>query len=224
MATYLVTGATRGLGLEFARQLTGRGDAVIGTTRALDAADALRATGARVEALVVDDAASVAALGTRLAASPIDVLINCAGIGGLGGGLPELRADELHRYFAVNAVGPVLVTQALLPSLRAGGLRRIAHLTSKMGSIADNGSGGAYAYRGSKAALNMFNKSMALELGRDGFVCVVLNPGWVQTDMGGPHAPTPVGDSVRGLLAIIDGLTPAANGRFFHVDGAEVPW
>ncbi len=224
MSTYLVTGASRGLGLELARQLQARGDHVIGAVRDPAGADALRATGARIEPLVVDDPASVAALGARLADTPIDVLVNSAGVGGLGRGLPDLTAEELHRYFAVNAVGPVLVTQAVLPSLRAGRLRRVAHLTSLMGSIADNTSGAAYAYRGSKAALNMLNKSMALELGREGFVCVVLNPGWVQTDMGGPHAPTPVADSVRGLLAIVDSLTPERNGRFFHFDGRELPW
>ncbi|MCA9679016.1 MAG: SDR family oxidoreductase [Kofleriaceae bacterium] len=224
MPSYLVTGATRGIGLELARQLVARGDAVIGTARDPDHADALRATGARVEALTVDDPASVAALGARLAGTAIDVLVNNAGIGGHGGGLPDLTAAELHRYLAINAIGPVLVTQALLPSLRAGRLRRIAHVSSLMGSVADNTSGGAYGYRASKAALNMFNRSLAHELGRDGFVCVVLNPGWVQTDMGGARAPLPVAQSVADLLARIDGLTAADSGRFFHHDGRELPW
>lgn len=224
MATYLITGAGRGIGLELARQLAARGDAVIGTVRDPARASELRATGARVETLAVDDPASIRALGARLAGTAIDVLVNNAGIGGHGGGLADLTAEELHRYFAVNAVGPILVVQAVLGSLRAGAARRIAHLTSLMGSVADNTSGGAYGYRTSKAALNMLNKSLALELGREGFVSVVLNPGWVQTDMGGPRAPLPVADSARHLIEILDGLAPEQNGRFYHHDGRELPW
>ena len=224
MSTYLVTGAGRGIGLEFARQLRARGDTVIGTVRDPARAGALRDLDVRVETLAVDDPASVSALGARLATVPIDTLINNAGVGGMGGGLAELRAAELQRVFAVNAIGPMLVVQALLPALRAGRGRRIAHITSLMGSIGDNGSGGAYAYRASKAALNMLNRSLALELGSERFVCVVLNPGWVRTDMGGARAPLAVDASVRGLLALSDGLAPEASGRFYDHDGKELPW
>ncbi len=224
MSTWLVTGANRGIGLELARQLTARGAQVIGTAREPEAATELRATGARVEVLDVTRPDSVDALGARLRGEAIDVLVNNAGIGGLGGGVADLTADHLLRYYAVNAVGPLLVVRALLPALRAGGGKKIAHVTSLMGSIGDNGSGGAYGYRASKAALNMLNKSLALELGREGFTCLVLNPGWVQTDMGGRGAPTPVVESVRGLLAVIDGATPADSGRFFNHDGRALPW
>jgi NAD(P)-dependent dehydrogenase (short-subunit alcohol dehydrogenase family) len=222
MATWLITGAGRGIGLELARQLRARGDDVIGTVRG--DAGALQEIGARVEVLDVADPAAIEALGERRRGEAIDVLVNNAGIGRFGGAVADLSAEELHRYMAVNAIGPVLVVRALLPSLRAGAGKKIASITSLMGSIADNGSGGAYGYRASKAALNMLNASLALELRREGFTCLVLNPGWVQTDMGGAHAPTPVDVSVRGLLAVIDGATPEVTGRFFDHDGKPLPW
>ncbi len=224
MATWLVTGANRGIGLELCRQIAARGDTVIGTARDPGAAAALRETGARVEALDVTDPASIDALGARLRGEPLDGLINNAGIGSFGGGVADLTAEHLARYFGVNASAPILVVRALLPSLRAGAGKKIAHVTSLMGSIADNGSGGAYGYRASKAALNMLNASLALELRREGFTCLVLNPGWVKTDMGGPGAPTLVDASVRGLLAVIDRSGPDVSGRFFNHDGRALPW
>lgn len=228
----IVTGAGRGIGRATALRFAQEGARVVIAERdaeaARSAAEELLSKGGQAHAAEVDvsDRASVKKLIETVVSEHghIDVLINNAGIGGHGGGVADLTAAELHRYLAVNAVGPILVVKALLPSLRAGARKTIASITSLMGSIADNGSGGAYGYRSSKAALNMLNKSLALELGREGFVCVVLNPGWVQTDMGGARAPMPVGDSVRGLLAVIDGADPAANGRFFHVDGRELPW
>jgi NAD(P)-dependent dehydrogenase (short-subunit alcohol dehydrogenase family) len=222
MATWFVTGAGRGIGLELARQLRARGDEVIGTVREEAKAGALKETGARVEIVYVAEPAAIEALGERMKGRPIDVLVNNAGIGRFGGAVTDLSAEELHRYFAVNAIGPMLMVRALLPSRRAGAAKKIASITSTMGSIGDNRSGGAYGYRASKAALNMMNASLALEL--KGFTCLVLNPGWVQTDMGGPSAPTPVDVSVRGLLQVIDGATPDVSGRFFNHDGNAVPW
>src|SRR5688572_5631625 len=204
MSTWLVTGANRGIGLEMIRQLAARGDTAIATARRPDDAGALRDLGVKVLPLDVADAASVRSMREQLGDTPIDVLVNNAGVGGPGRVLADLDLEAVRRTIDVNTLGPMRVTQALLPNLRAGQGKRIAHVTSLMGSIADNGSGGAYGYRASKAALNMFNKNLSLELGPAGFVCVVLNPGWVQTDMGGQHAPTPVADSVRGLLRVID--------------------
>ncbi len=224
MATWLITGAGRGIGLELARQLRGRGDDVIGTVRDADKAGALRELGARVELVDVADPSAIDALGERMRGQAIDVLVNNAGIGRFGGAVKDLTSEELHRYMAVNAIGPILVVRALLPCLRAGERRTIASITSLMGSIADNGSGGAYGYRASKAALNMLNASLALELRGEGFTCLVLNPGWVKTDMGGARAPTPVDVSVRGLLAVIDGASPEVTGRFFDHDGKSLPW
>jgi NAD(P)-dependent dehydrogenase (short-subunit alcohol dehydrogenase family) len=203
MSTWLVTGASRGIGLEMVRQLAARGDTAIATARRPEAAGALRDLGVKVLPVDVADDASVRGMRELLGDTPIDVLVNNAGI---------------------NTLGPMRVTQAVLPNLRAGAGKKIAHVTSLMGSIADNSSGGAYAYRASKAALNMFNKNLALELGRDGFICVVLNPGWVKTDLGGEHAPLAVADSVRGLLRVLDDVVAADNGTFINHDGRRLPW
>jgi NAD(P)-dependent dehydrogenase (short-subunit alcohol dehydrogenase family) len=224
MTTWLITGANRGIGLEMVRQLAARGDTAIATARKPEEAGALRELGVKVLAVDVADAASVRGMREQLGDTAIDVLVNNAGVGGPGRVLADLDLEAVRRTIDVNTLGPMRVTQALLPNLRAGQGKKVAHITSLMGSIADNGSGGAYGYRASKAALNMFNKSLSLELGPAGFVCVVLNPGWVQTDMGGQHAPTPVADSVRGLLRVIDGLVPADNGTFINHDARRLPW
>jgi NAD(P)-dependent dehydrogenase (short-subunit alcohol dehydrogenase family) len=224
MSTWLVTGANRGIGLEMVRQLTARGDTAIATARRPEAAGALTDLGARVLSVDVSDAGSVRRMGEHLGDTPIDVLVNNAGVSGPGRNIATLDLDAVRATLEVNTIGPMRVTQALLPNLRAGTGKKIAHVTSLMGSIADNSSGGAYGYRASKAALNMFNKNLSLELGGEGFICVVLNPGWVKTDMGGTHAPTPVSDSVRGLLRVIDELVSADNGTFINHDARRLPW
>ena len=127
-------------------------------------------------------------------------------------------------FFAVNSVAPLRLVQALLPQLRAGRGKKVINLTSRMGSIEDNSSGAAYAYRASKAALNMETRSLAIDLRAAGFVCVVLHPGWVATDMGGANAPESVADSIKGMLEVIDGLEAGNSGEFFDFTGARVPW
>jgi NAD(P)-dependent dehydrogenase (short-subunit alcohol dehydrogenase family) len=228
MATYLVTGAGRGIGLEMTRQLSARGDMVIATTRrdAPGLSQLALAPGkpVRVERLDVADAASVDALRRRLEGVPVDVLVNNSGVGGAGGALPDVDADEMERVYRVNAVGPLRVLQALLPNLKAGKRKLVANVTSRMGSIEDNGSGGYYAYRASKAALNMVTRSLAVDLSPAGFTCVVLHPGWVRTDMGGPGAPLSVEQSVAGLLSVLDRVGPADSGKFFDHTGAPLPW
>jgi NAD(P)-dependent dehydrogenase (short-subunit alcohol dehydrogenase family) len=222
--TFLVTGANRGLGLEFARQLSARGDTVVATARRPDDARELRDTGARVEALDVGAADSILALGEALAGLPIDVLINNAGQG-VGGRLFEDEdLDSLEGFFRINVLGPARLAQRLLPNLRAGAARTIVNVTSKMGSIEDNTSGGAHGYRTSKAALNMLTKGMSIDLRREGFTCIVIHPGWVATDMGGSGAPLTAQESVRGMLEVIDGLRAADTGRFFDYQGEIVPW
>lgn len=222
--TWLVTGANRGLGLEMARQLVHRGDTVIATARDVAGATALAGLGVRVEPLEVADADSVAALALRLDGAPIDVVVNNAGYGTRAPTLADLDVAELEHYFRVNAMGPLRVTKALLPNLRAGGARRVVQVTSKMGSIADNQRGGSYGYRASKAALNMINQSLSVDLREDGFTCVVLHPGWVKTDMGGARAPLDAPASVSGMVAVIDGLSPDDTGRFLNYDGSGIPW
>jgi NAD(P)-dependent dehydrogenase (short-subunit alcohol dehydrogenase family) len=222
MPTYLVTGANRGLGLEFARQLSRRGDRVIATARNPKDAPELNGLDVRVEPLDVTDDASIARLATTLAGEPIDVLINNAGVGQTTDTLADLTAMELLRVFHANAVGPMMVAKALLPNVRAGGRRLIVSLSSVMGSIASTSSGGSYAYRASKAALNMLNRTMAIEL--EDVTCIVLHPGWVKTDMGGAGARLEIPESIAGMLRVIDGLSQGDDGRYLDYQGNELPW
>jgi len=222
--TYVVTACNRGLGLEFARQLSARGERVIATCRDSAAAVELGELGVEVHELDVSDAAAVQRFAHALADEPVDVLINNAGVGVGSRPLENVDFGEMMEFFAVNSVAPLRLTSALLPHLRAGTGKRVINLTSRMGSIEDNSSGAAYAYRASKAALNMVTRSLAIDLRAEGLVCVVVHPGWVETDMGGANAPLPVADSIRGLLDVIDGLEAADSGEFFDYTGAPVPW
>lgn len=222
--TVLITGANRGIGLELARQYAAEGWRVIGTARQPGAATELRATGADVMQLDVTDQASVDELARDLDGQAIDVLINSAGIQSLKWTLADVDIGEFERVLNVNTLGPVRVVRALLPNLRAGEMRKVVNITSNLGSIAGNADGGFYGYRESKAALNMFTRSLAAELGPDGFICIVLHPGWVQTDMGGPNAPLPVRDSVLGMRSVIDKLSPADNGTFWTHAGQQMAW
>ena len=222
--TVLITGANRGIGLEFARQYAADGWHVIGTAREPAQATELRDTGAEVLQLDVTDQQSVERLSRDLGDRPVDLLINNAGILPRAATIAETNLDDLSRVLAVNTAGPVRVTQAVLPALRNGSGKVIVNITSQLGSIANNRSGGFYGYRESKAALNMFTRSLAAELGPDGFICVVIHPGWVRTDMGGPSAPVQPPESVAGMRAVIAELTPEKNGTFWTFQGKPVPW
>jgi len=222
--TWLVTGANRGLGLEFVRQLARRGDRVIATARRPDEARDLARLPVRVEPLEVTDPNSIARLARSLDAVPIDLLVLNAAIGGPDAGIETLAMDEVARAFAVNSIGPLAVSQALLSNLRAARRKCIVGLTSGLGSISRNSDGGWYAYRASKAALNQLVRTLAEELGRQGFTCVVVCPGWVRTDMGGPDAPITPEESVSALLHVLDGLGTKDNGSFLDRRGKPVPW
>ncbi len=222
--TVLVTGANRGIGLEYARQFAARGYQVIGTARDPTDAKELSEVADRVEQLDVTDPASVVGLAKRLDGIAIDILVNNAGIFDRSDvSLDKVDFQMMERTLAVNTLGPLRVVQALLPNLRKGKRKTIASMSSQLGSI-ENSNGRWYAYRSSKAALNQVNKTMSAELATEGFVCVVLHPGWVRTDMGGPGATYSPEESVRGLVAVIEKLGPADNGRFYDFKGNPIPW
>jgi len=222
--TVLITGANRGLGLEFARQYAKAGWSVIGTARKPDKAADLNVLGVQVMQLDVADAASVERLAAGLQDHPIDLLINNAGMADRNASFEAGTFDSVERVLAVNTVGPIRVTHALLPNLRLGQTKQVVSISSDLGSIANNTSGNFIGYRESKAALNMFTRTLAAELGDEGFTCIVMSPGWVRTDMGGSEAPLSPAESITGMRAVIDGLNPDDNGSFRKYDGTTVPW
>jgi NAD(P)-dependent dehydrogenase (short-subunit alcohol dehydrogenase family) len=209
----VVTGANRGIGLEIVRQCAARGDEVFAGARDPDKAHELLALRAAVFRCDVADDASVRAFAFAVEGK-IDVVVNNAGVTGHMASFEELDVDDALRTYSANALGPLRVTRAFLPHLRRGTTKKVLSITSGMASIEDNKSGGAYAYRMSKAALNMMNRSLAVDLRSEGITCCVINPGWVRTAMGGKSAPTPVEDSVRGILARLDEMTLADSGAF----------
>jgi NAD(P)-dependent dehydrogenase (short-subunit alcohol dehydrogenase family) len=220
MSHSLVTGANRGIGLELVRQLKERGDEVIAVCR--KSSPELDKLGVRVEAGVdVSDGASIAELAKRLKGVEIGLLVNNAGIL-RSERLDGMNFDSIEAQLEVNALGPLRVTTALLPLMRKGG--KVAIVTSRMGSIADNGSGGYYGYRMSKAAVNAAGVSLARDLAGRGIAVALLHPGMVATDMTGRHGIAPA-DAARGVIARIDALSVENTGRFWHAGtGEELPW
>lgn len=222
--TVVVTGANRGLGLELARQLSAAGAKVVGTAREPREATELAATGARVLQLDVTDDASVVAFAKALGDGPVHLLVNNAGTSGrsFDGELGE--AERARRVLDVNTLGPIRVTSALLPRLSAADGALIVNVSSRLGSLTENASGGYRGYRESKAALNMYTRSLAAEHRDAGLVAVSVSPGWVRTDMGGPDAPLSPEQSISGILAVLEALEPSDSGKFLSHDGAELPW
>ncbi|WP_205479893.1 SDR family oxidoreductase [Sphingomonas arenae] len=217
MPTVLITGANRGLGLEFVRQYQAEGWEVIATAR--QRSPELMAVGVRVEQLDMSDLDAVASFSAGV--NRLDLLIANAGTYGPREAADADEAREWLGTFAVNTIAPYLLAKAVLPPVRAAGGKLIA-ISTRMGSIADNTSGGFLAYRSSKTALNMAWRTLALAE-RD-LTCVVLHPGWVQTRMGGANAPVTPGESIRGMRRVIDGLMPKDSGEFFDYQGQRVPW
>jgi NAD(P)-dependent dehydrogenase (short-subunit alcohol dehydrogenase family) len=221
MKTFLVTGANRGIGLEYCRQLQERGDRVIATCRT-PSAD-LEALGIRIEAgLDHCNDAAITGLVERLGGMPLDGLILNAGLLEATR-LAPLDLASVRRQFDVNALGPLRLIDALLEQLKAGA--KLALMTSRMGSIDDNSSGGSYGYRMSKVALNMAGKSLAIDLRARGIAVAILHPGLVRTRMVNfnPQGISPE-QAVRGLLARIDALTLDNSGTFWHANGEVLPW
>ena len=221
MPTALVTGANRGIGLQLCRQYAERGWTAIGTARRPDEADELRAIdGAEVIALDVASEQSLATFADLLGERPVDHLICNAGIGDW----KEPDRATFTNVLAVNTVGAALTARRLKPNLLAGGERKLAVVSSGVGSITNTDQPGGIAYRTSKAAVNMAFKAMALEWRDEGIAVVCLNPGWVQTDMGGPNATITTKESAQGILERMDELTVETTGRFVNWKGEELPW
>ena len=231
MPSALITGANRGLGLEFARQYLAEGWQVYAACRDPESASELRrlADGSdhklHIITLDVTESTSVKAAAAELEGRAIDVLINNAGVGGpRGKGIGNIDYESWSRVLEVNTLGPMRVAEAFVNNVAQSQRKLIVTITSGMGSIADNTSGGAFAYRSSKAAVNMVMRSLAIDLAPRGITCVVINPGWVRTDMGGPQAMLTTTDSVKRLRRLIETLGPAQSGRFFNYDGGEYAW
>ena len=221
MATFLVTGANRGIGLEYCRQLKARGEDVVAVCR--QGSDELQTLGVRVEAgLELSDSQAINDLVQRLDGLSLDCVILNAGIL-KSMGLTDLDPAGIRRQFEVNALAPLLLARALVDQMPRGA--KLVLMTSRMGSIDDNTSGGSYGYRMSKVALNMAGKSLAIDLEPRGIAVAILHPGLVRTRMiqFNPSG-IPPEQSVKDLLARIDGLTMANSGSFWHANGELLPW
>lgn len=225
MPTVLITGASRGIGLEYVRQFAAEGWDVIATCRAPDSASDLSSIAGNitVHALDVDSDDSVAELKAAVGAQPIDVLINNAGINFRAPTLAGINYDEWAQTFQTNVFGPMRVADALMDNVLTSDRKQIAFVSSRMASIELN-SGESYSYRSSKTALNMAVSCLALEFAGKGITAVMFHPGHVSTDMGGATAPVTPTESVTGMKSVILGLTPSDNGKFFNYDGAALPW
>ena len=222
MRRVLITGAGRGIGLELARQYAADGWEVIATVRDPGKAGELAALGIRVEALDMRDFGAVAAFPGRLERRSLDLFVANAGVSKAKWIRGREDAETWQEVHAVNAVAPTLLAEALLPLVEAAG-GRMAAISSRMGSIADS-SGGHIGYRASKAALNAAWRALALGWRERPVTLLLLHPGWVQTDMGGPQAPLQVEESVAGMRRVIAGLPRSASGAFVDYLGAPVPW
>jgi NAD(P)-dependent dehydrogenase (short-subunit alcohol dehydrogenase family) len=219
MATVVITGANRGIGLEIARIFKARGDDVVAVVRT--SSPELDALDVRVEAGVDMTDDTLGGLAERLGDLSIDVLLNNAGLLRIKG-LKDLDLDGIRAQFEVNTLGPLKVTAALRDNLAEGG--KVVHITSRMGSITDNTSGGAYGYRMSKAALNMAAMSMSHDLKKNKIAVAVLHPGFVRTGMTKGNGNVDPVDSAKGLVDRVDALTLEESGGFWHAEGQRLPW
>ncbi|MBC7814335.1 MAG: SDR family oxidoreductase [Burkholderiales bacterium] len=241
MKRTLITGAGRGLGLEFARQCLQRGDTVFATVRAPADAPALvdlqAAYGDKLTIVPLDvaDKDSIEASYQRVRehTDRLDLLVNNAGIGAISKNVGDVNAyrvlgqlddERLLFMLRVNAVAPLMIAQRYLDLLQASDAPRVVSISSGRGSLHDKTTGGSYGYSTSKAALNMFMRSFAFDVLEFGIINVVINPGWVQTDMGGSDAELMPEESIAGILRVVDSLTPADAGRFLDWQGNEHPW
>jgi NAD(P)-dependent dehydrogenase (short-subunit alcohol dehydrogenase family) len=231
MERIFITGANRGLGLEFTRRYLERSEQVFAACREPDKA-------AELDKLKTDHPGQLTILKMEVtnreeidaaaktvadAVDGLDLLINNAGIGQTSQ-FGSLEAEEIREVLEVNAIAPVIIAQAFAGLLRKGNSPKLVNISSGLGSIANTRGSGRYSYKASKAALNMLSRMMANEFKSDGIIVIPMHPGWVQTDMGGPNAHLTIPDSIERMLKVIDGLTIEDTGRFWDMDCNELPW
>jgi NAD(P)-dependent dehydrogenase (short-subunit alcohol dehydrogenase family) len=231
MSTVLITGANRGLGLEFCRQYSDKGWNVFACCRNPAKATELielsqRTANIQIETLDVAHFGQISALSKKLSDLSIDVLINNAGVyeDNRNNGFGQLDYQAWSNSLLINTQAPVKMAEAFLPQIKRGSKKLIVNISSLMGSLADNTSGGSILYRSSKAALNAAMKSLSIDTRELGIGVLILHPGWVQTDMGGANALIDSKTSVSGMCAVIDGFTLGQSGTFIKYDGSPMPW
>lgn len=232
MNTVLITGANRGIGLEFARQYAADGWQVVACCRQPQQAEALNRLADQykdqfsIHRLDVRELTEIDQLSHKLQDLPIDILINNAGVypHAQNGEFGRISYDDWMEAFRVNTFAPLKMVEALIEQIACSQLKIVATITSKMGSIADNQRGGSYIYRSSKAAVNTVVKSLAIDLQPRGIIAVLLHPGWVQTDMGGRGALISTKQSVTGMKSILGRVTHSDTGKFIAYDGQHIPW
>lgn len=234
----LISGANRGIGLELVKQYSAAGWQVYAACRAPELASELAklaggvaegsAGAIQVLPLDVSSEASLAAAGQMLKGEALDILFSNAGVYGptkaAGAALGAIDTEAWEQVFRVNTVAPLKLVETFLPCLEKGEEKKIAMMSSKMGSIADNTSGGSYIYRSTKAALNAVTRSLAMDLSDRGFKVVCLHPGWVKTDMGGPHGLISTAESVQGIKKLLQALELKQSGYFWNFNGDSIPW
>lgn len=229
MSTILITGANRGIGLEFVKYYLHTDWEVHACCRSPEDATELdvlsRHMPCTVHQLDVSDPDSINRLAEKLAEKPIDILLNNAGTYATGANhFGDIDTSIWLNAIQTNTIGPLLMAQAFISNIELGQKKLIATLSSKVGSIDDNRSGGGYAYRSSKSAVNQVMKSLSIDLADRGINTVSLHPGWVQTDMGGPNALIDTFESVNGMAKVLDNFTDEQSGSFINYDGSIIPW
>ena len=230
MINVLVTGANRGLGLGFVTNYLEKNVNVVSTTRDLKSSKELLALKERFPDnleifeldLLIESAGD--SLANFLGERPIDILINNAGIGSTNQHFQAVSSKPWLEVLKVNLIAPLMVTQSIIDNVKKGVDKKIYFLSSQLGSIGDNTSGGMYIYRSSKTGLNQVAKSLSVDLKPLGITVISLHPGWVKTDMGGPNAPVSIDESIEGMTQVIHTTDIRDTGRFLKYDGKELPW
>ena len=230
MTNVLITGANRGLGLGFVKKFIGKNVHVFCTTRDVAGSKELLVIKEKFPDnldifeldLLKENVRDT--LANLLGDIPIDILINNAGVGSSNQHFEAVSPNPWLEVLKVNLIAPLMVTQSIIDNVKKGVDKKICFLSSQLGSIKDNTSGGMYIYRSSKTGLNQVVKSLSVDLKPQGITVVSLHPGWVKTDMGGPNAPVSIDESIKGMMQVIDKTDIRDTGRFLNYDGKELPW